>query len=177
MQRRPRQMLQGLHPQRLPHCRSRAVETTQARLAGVSKHRACSHLHPSLTRTVSSTPPSVQKPCLGFPPALSLAHDQGQGQRETVGQPQSRWWWAEGQERRRQAQTRLGPGSLVTGLWTGFRTTLRISFFCKNRNNPWFVMSIEEHNLVFAFYFLLFPRAARNVISRRQKKRRFSLES
>lgn len=51
----------------------------------MSKHRVCSHLHPSLTRwTVSNTPPSMQKHCLGFPPALSLAHNQGQGQRETV---------------------------------------------------------------------------------------------
>ena len=29
---------------------------------------------------------------------------------------------------------------------------------------------IEEHNLVFAFYFLLVPRTTCNVISRRQKK-------
>ena len=32
--------------------------------------------------------------------------NQGQGQRETVGKPQSRWRWAEGQEHRRWGQTR-----------------------------------------------------------------------
>lgn len=32
------------------------------------------------------------------------------------------------------------------------------------------VVRIQEHSLVFKFYFLLFPRAAHDVMSRRHKK-------
>lgn len=147
-----RQMLQGLHLTSSPLPQPRGGDHPGTACGSI---KALGMLPSPPGLTVQSAAP--RRLCRSpariptCPPVLLMIRGKGRGRQSAN--------YRAGGGQRAGAQTPGSDPARTPAHWsrTGDRFSNHIEdqrFFCRNRNNPWFVMRIEEHNLVFAFISL-----------------------